>query len=52
MKQLLTTTLLLAVVGLVGCGKPAPKAEPPKATESAPPAADPATPPADPAKAP
>ncbi len=51
MKQLLTTSLLLAVVGLVGCGekKPAPKAEPPKTTEPAPPAANP---PADPAKAP
>ncbi len=51
MKQLLATSLLLAVVGLVGCGekKPAPKAEPPKAAEPAPPAA---APPAEPAKTP
>ena len=46
MKQLLATTLLLAVVGIVGCGdakKPAPKTEPAKTTEA---------PKADPAKAP
>ncbi len=51
MKQLLATSLLLAVVGIVGCGekKPAPKAEPPK-TDA--PATPPADAPADPAKTP
>lgn len=53
MKQLLATTLLLAVVGVVGCGeakKPAAKPAAPAADAAKP--ADPAAKPVDPAKAP